>query len=180
MIKRILIQIFISIVLIASGLALMFKQNWLLDNFGMLTLSLGLICLFVLPARTHIKYSKNINVLITYLIIFQFINVLRHYMDFYLILNLKEYLDFMFHPRSTIYLIGLTIWLFGLIWTTVFIVKTIRRNAEYKNVIKDRSYKIVIGYIILMLMLELPIYNWHGDFFGQSHGHSLWDKFHLH
>lgn len=180
MIKKILVHIFIGIITISSGFALLFPQSWLIENFGKLMLSIGLVYLFVVPAVTHIKYSKNKSLLISYLITFLIINIGRHYTDFYLILNIKEYLNFMIHPRSTIYLTGLTIWLVGAIGTSILIVKMIRKNISYQNIIAEKIFKIIIGYIILILLMELPLYNWHGDFFGQSHGHSFWYSFHFH
>ena len=180
MLKRIFIQILISVGIISIGIVLMLIQNWLFNTIGILTLTFGIICLFFLPIRTHIRYSKSVNVFICYLIAFMLLNILRHYNDFYIILNLKEYLDFMFHPQSTIYIISLSIWLIGAIGTIVFIVKKIRRKVEYKNLIKEKSYKIIFCYISLMVLFELPIYNWHGDFGGQLHGHNLWFNLHIH
>jgi hypothetical protein len=71
--------------------------------------------------------------------------------------------------RSIIYLYLVGFVAFGVIWQGNFL--------QLKGKI---AFKIAVILLACFLLIELPIYDIHGDFGGHSHGHPLWEGFHFH
>ena len=71
--------------------------------------------------------------------------------------------------RSIIYLYLIGFVIFGVLWQGNFL--------QLKGRI---AFKIAVILLACFLLIELPVYDIHGDFGGYNHGHPLWEGFHFH
>lgn len=71
--------------------------------------------------------------------------------------------------RSIIYLYLIGFVVFGMLWPGNFL--------QLKGKI---AFKIAVILLACFLLIELPVYDIHGDFGGHSHGHPLSEGFHFH
>ena len=180
MLKRISIQLLLSTTLIFSGFGLQFCKNAFLTNFGFIILSLGLIGLFICPIINHIRKQNNTKALGWYLIIFSVVNIIRHFEDWYILMHLQEFIESAYFRSHYIYATGLFIWLLASAYIWTVSIKFVRVNYTLSDIFKNNRTKILLTILIILFVLEIPIFNWHGDFTGQIHGHSFWNNNHIH
>jgi hypothetical protein len=172
-------RIYVELFILISGLIA------LLFNIRLLTgvlIYMGLSSLIVDLITRLVTNKKDLRLLGITVGIFALINILRHfYFYIYIISVLFENLkidveDYFFFIRELIWIIPSVFFIFCAI-------KLIRnkRNINYKEYIGTLEFKIIIGLIILSIILDIPLFYFHGDFFGYPHGHGFWDiSSHIH
>jgi hypothetical protein len=173
-------QLFLSLNLLIAGFGLSFVNQNFWINTGAFLLSLGLIGLIISPVVFHIIKTQKTKILGLYLILFSVLNIARHFEDFYVLADLLDFLNSNFIIHKTQYLISIIIWLFVSILIWIFSIKTLNTDIGLIELINKNWTKVILVLIGILFLLELPIFNWHGDFVGQLHGHSFWNRWHIH
>lgn len=180
MLKSLKLKILVLFGILLTGFGLTLTYVDILSIIGTFLFSFGIVGLIFTPIIYHIRTRKSVRLLGFYLILFLIVNIIRHYQDFYSLYHLKDLIENDFYYSENRYLIHLPIWFIMTIWLLKFSVQTIMTDKAYETYLKRKESKIIITIIIVLTMLELPIFGWHLDFVGGLHGHSFWGNLHFH
>lgn len=109
-------------------------------------------------------------------------------MGFYLILTVMIYDLINYEPTwgfESIFLIDFEHWGFTFRTLLTLIIFAIGiyhliKGGDKEITLKRTDLKISLALVLGLLIIEAPLYNIHGDFGGNPHGHSLIDGFHFH
>ena len=172
-------RLILSVTLFAIGIiSLYFTELRLISEIAIVV---GLQ-VFIFSIAFHFVFrKKSINLLGVSLIAFSNLYLCIHYIFFIFILRFQELYDY--DP----YLIG---WITGQLIVVIIAMLIffhgcwLIKNYDSKKFniyIRSNIYRTIIGLILILLILELPIFGIHGDFGGIVHGHSIWNsQLHMH
>ncbi len=180
MFKSLKLKLFVFLGILITGFGLTLIYVDIFNVIGTFLYSIGIAGLTFTPIIHHITTKKSIRLLGLYLILFSIVNIVRHYQDFYSLYYFKDLIENDFYYSENRYLIHLPIWLIMTIWLLKYSVQTIMTNKTYETYLKRTETKFIITIIIVLTLLELPIFGWHPDFVGGLHGHSFWGNLHFH
>ncbi len=142
---------------------------------------LGLELTVVELVRKYIFKRSSLKALGIIILLFSALNFLRHSTFLLILWNILDY----FEPDLyfLIYFTLESIWLAASIWILrqgVSLAKELP-NMSFAAYTHTKKYKILIVGILVLLILEIPIFGIHGDYTGGLHGHGIWTSFsHIH
>lgn len=125
---------------------------------------------FDLLAR-FIRKKKSMGLLARIMLVLSLVNIVRHYPVYVYFSGLLVPIEYTFYfTRELIWLIPS----WYAIWVSLRLL--IRHDQmEFDTYLRTTEFKIMTGLFILMLLLELPLFGFHGGFDGTVHGHGFWD-----
>ncbi len=135
-------------------------------------LFIGVGILFVVIANSNINKTNSARVFGGYMLAVTLVFAWNNYepnwgIESVVFLDL-EYPFFVFRTISTIFLFGVSFYYLMI-------------NRKFSRIRKTYIFRVVIVILGVCLLLELPLYDIHGDIGGNSHGHSFWKgRGHLH
>lgn len=65
-------------------------------------------------------------------------------------------------------------------YLTGFAVFGLFYQGDFLTFKRKIAFKLAVILLVVFFLIQLPIYDIHGDFGGHSHGHPLWKGFHFH
>ena len=139
--------------------------------FSPIAFFVGVNTLLITIALAHIKRKNSTKLFSAYLGMFLLAYMIVDYLSAgevkLLFFTYERSLAVILRSIIYLYLIGFVV--FGVLWQGNFL--------QLKGKIP-----FIIAAILLacFLLIELPIYDIHGDFGGHSHGHPMWKGFHFH
>lgn len=156
-----------SVLILSSTVALCSIEKL----FSPMAWFVGVNTLVITGAFTHIERRNSARLFSAYLIMF----LLAYALTGYSSAGEIKLVTFAFQRsvaialRSIIcfYLIGFAV--FGAFYQSDF--------AKLKS---KTAFKVAVILLAIFLLIELPVYNIHPDFGGNSHGHPLWKSYHFH
>lgn len=166
-----------ELALLTCGIVLYFMSDfyWAGEIFGYLGLSLLVLDI----TNKKVRKNKDIKTLAIVFSIFTALNLLRHWYVFHILTSFEILSDLEFD----FFLIREIIWLIPTILMVLISFKLVKNKGktDFDYYIKTKELKLVVGFILIAIFLELPIFGIHPDFIGGSHGHGFWDAWsHIH
>ena len=171
-------RLLVEIAMIICGLVLIFRTYqfyWL----GTILVYFGLSTLVIDSTVGIIQKKKDIKTLAIVFTIFSLINALRH-LNFYIHIS---YLESIAEIEFHIYYFLEFFWIIPsllMFWVSIKLLIN-ESQIDYREYIKSKEFKYVLGFVFIAILLEFPIFGVHGDFFGGIHGHGIWEAWtHIH
>jgi hypothetical protein len=171
-------RIIIEMIILGLGIFFLFlniNYYWIAEMimyFGFFAFIIDFIIWIILKKQT-------VRVLGIIISILTFVNLLRH-IDFY---NLLFDIRLQFKLQYLKYHIREIIWFFPSILMIYYSVKLLinKEKMGFIKYVEEVEFKIILGFFLLAIILDFPIFGVHGDLGGGLHGHGFWDAyFHLH
>ena len=164
----------IEIIFFISGLLLMFLINnnyWIGEIIAFLGLSIFIVDLIA----GLIRRKRNIQTISVIFFIFIILNLIRHFEFYTFNIEYYQWIPFKFFLEL--------FWLIpSLLMICVFIRLVVNRNMiDYLDYTKTKDFIFAIGFMVIAIILEFPVFGIHNGFFSGLHGHGLWDAWtHIH
>ena len=156
-----------------SGIGLGFKIDEML--FPQILAVLGIEIVIFESVRKYIFKKSSVKTLGITIIFFSILNFIRHSMFFIVISRIGELFEN--SPDFIWFLSRESIWLIASSWILFKGINLVKEKEEtdFKEYVKSKEFKILTTLIIVLLILEVPLFGIHGDFGGGLHGHGFWD-----
>lgn len=178
--KSLVAQIAFSILLVIGGIGLIATYHSFLGNIGYILSTIGLIGIVLLPLIKHVQKKRNLKLLGFYLLVFSLANIGRHYIDFYIFYDFQDYWNDYWEFNKVGYLVVLGLWVIVTFIILKYSIGLFKTKDDFETVIRTKKTMIIMILVGIIILLEFPIFNWHGDFGGGIHGHSYWNRWHIH
>jgi hypothetical protein len=161
-------RVLVGIILLITGLFIYSLTNF---NFvGEILIYLGLASLIIDYLIEFIFRRKNLKILGFIFLIFSIVNLLLHINFYTKLTGTGKVIDI----KYGVYFIRDLIWLI-IIRVSVRIIIN-KNNKKFEDYINGTEYKLILAFIILMIILEIPIFGIEGDFIKGLHGRGLLDS----
>jgi hypothetical protein len=170
-------RIVIELAVLICGLILIFQT----DNYwlGELICYIGLTALILDLTIRIVRKLRDIKTLAILFSAFTLLNIIRH-LNFYL--YLPTVISAKIFQYYLITLIEL-LWLLPSIFMILISLKLIinKKQLNYQTYVKSKEFRFVIMFVFLAIALEMPVFGFQPDFFGDLHGHGFWEAWtHIH
>jgi hypothetical protein len=170
-------RIILELAVLISGLILLFQT----DNYwiGELISFIGLTS-FILDMTIRIIWKQqDIKTLAIVFSVFTLLNLIRH-LNFYIYLpTLISFENFQFE----LIIFRELIWFLPSVLMVLVSVRLIinKKQINYQAYVKTKEFRYVIMFVLLAIALEMPVFGFHPDYLGGTHGHGFWDAWtHIH
>jgi len=135
----------------------------------------GIIVILIQIASSILKKYQSCQVLGLLIVVFSILNAVRHLENLPILLEFEELTVGGFYFAKFYFQ--------ELIWLIVSIVILIKglhllligNRIKYKSFRRTKTFKLIIGAVLILFFLEVPIWGLHRNFGGHTHGHSFWD-----
>lgn len=165
--------------MLIQGIVSTFLLNELL--LPQIFIVVGIEILVVTFIRSYVFKKCSIKLLGIIISLFSIVNFLRHSVFFMVISRINEVFDSDSYFSN--FLLKEITWLIPSTWIVFQAIRLIGNSRAYvfNHYVKSFKFRILSVIILILLVLEIPVFGIHGDFGGGLHGHSFWDGgTHLH
>lgn len=158
-------------------------MTFLVDTFLMpnILMVLGIEVVVLELLRKYLIKKASIKILGYTILAFSVLNFLRHSLFFVVITRIRAlYED---DPWFHWFLTKEVTWFIVSVWILFRGLNLLfpKEDVSFMKYIDSREFKILIVLIIILFVLEIPMFGIHGNFGGYPHGHAFWDaSSHLH
>jgi len=149
--------------------------------FTQIFLVIGLELIVLSLVSKYVLKSASLKVLGIVIIVFSTLNFFRH--SVFLIVLSRIFELYEGDSDFTTFLMRGFDWLLGALWIAYIGLKLVFDPPEvtFDTYVKSSQFQALAVIIIVLLILEIPVFGIHGDFGGRLHGHSYWDAgMHMH
>ena len=172
-------RIYLELFCLIIGLSiLLLNIRWLSE----ILIYIGLSSLIIdIVARLVVK-KKDLKFFGIVIGAFALLNIIRHY-NFYLYIVFGLFDNLAMDREDYFFFIREIIWIIPSVFVVLCAIKLIRnkQNIDYSEYLRTLQFKIIIGLFILAIILDIPVFYFHGDFLGYPHGHGFWEiSSHIH